>query len=107
MIQNILRDTKHILEQHGWIQESYGNPETGYCLEGALDCAIASVDLSSDRISGAEMVHPFMRMAIEEITGLPTLLSHRGWNLVLWNDDPLRTYEEVIKVLDLAYELVD
>ena len=104
--RRILRDAKGVLEQYGWIQESYGNPETGYCLEGALDCAVAANELSFNQCTATARARQFIRRAIEDSAG-PTPFAFQWNSLVLWNDRPERTLEEVIKVLDYAMELAN
>lgn len=47
-IVNILTKAKSYINQFGWLQGDYGNPNQGFCLTGAIR---AAVDVTDDRVS--------------------------------------------------------
>lgn len=74
----VLARAKRILEVHDWRQGATGD---GYCVIEACDAALEN---------SSEDWH-----SIARILGFP------NWHaLVAWNDDPLRTKEEVLQLLE-------
>ena len=47
-VLNVLLKAKQYLEQFGWRRDDYGNPQTGFCLTGAIR---AAVDVTDDRVT--------------------------------------------------------
>lgn len=83
-VPEVLDRAAHIIEQRGWIQ---GDSEdcNGVCLTHAL---LLATDASSLRYN-------IVRAPLNTALGLP----HLGSSLMLWNDAPGRTKDEVIKAL--------
>lgn len=75
-----------LIREHGWVQGRFGDKRSGYCLDGALNLAYSGHPRSCNTPIG-------VRKLVGGIIGR---------NHVRWNDDPLRTVEEVLAVLDEA-----
>lgn len=95
----ILRNARRAIIDHGWIQGSFGRPERGFCMVGALNVSFTS----------EQDIEPYLlaRTYIENVVVAgSTPLAH--WPYVEdWNDVPGRTKEEVLVVLDEAMKLAE
>lgn len=85
---------KRILDECGWVQGSYGGPNDGYCLAGALCEASYEIGV----LSPAETMY----MATDVIPDVR--VTERQISLIAWNDEPGRTIDEVMAVLGAAIE---
>lgn len=83
-VPEVLERAAHIIEQRGWIQKDSENCD-GVCLTHALSMA---TEVSSVRYGA-------VTAPVCNTLGLP----HLGASLMVWNDAPERTKDEVIKAL--------
>jgi hypothetical protein len=81
-----LKAAKALIEKHGWVQCRLGDPESGYCMLGALSKVLPPGE-------GFEAVRRLIYKAnkIELISD--------------WNDAPARTLPEIYAALDAATAL--
>lgn len=84
----LLRNARHYLEEHGWIQNTLGHPGGPRCLLGA--------------IFAVNHDHSITRSGLNRALGFSA--SHRTAShrtpFVAWNDEPGRTIEDVYALLD-------
>jgi hypothetical protein len=80
-----LLDAADQIETHGWIQHEDGDANSGFCVVGAIFRAFRYEPDSIDQ----EAIMQLRRYVARD-------------NIVLWNDDPNRTKDEVITVLRQA-----
>jgi hypothetical protein len=78
-VHEVLVRARNLIDRHGWQQGDMGNANEGYCIEGACRAA------GSDYGDWSEVRAP-LGIAIPFV----------------WNDEPGRTKEEVLAVLDAA-----
>ena len=101
--KNILRETKSILEEYGWIQGETGNCKVGFCLTGAIEEAANRLAINVHRYTLTAKVRKLIRAATVTHTGGCSCCVI----LIQWNDSPSRTLEEVMATLDTAAELAN
>lgn len=90
--QEVCAKAAELIRQHGWMQGRFGDKRNGYCLQGALNFAY------DGRPRGC-------RVPLEVVDLIGVHLPPSRWgNYVAWNDDPSRTIDEVLAVLDAAGE---
>ena len=89
----ILRGAKEKIEKHGWIQNSYGSDEIGFCSSGAIQSFVGL-----PRNQCARLCHPAM-IAVRNAVG--------EYCIPEWNDRPGRTKEEVLAAFDKAIALAE
>jgi len=101
-------ETLHILERaarllvEGWIQEEFENDD-GYCLVGAVR-ASAELQSSVKASTNEEKVNTYIVAAIsEEWVGYEP----DSDGIIEFNDDPDRTHEDILEVMDRAISLAE
>lgn len=86
--KDIVLKAKELIETVGWVQgryEQFINGEcVGYCLSGAL--GTAAMGSYTNTLCAA-------RLEVQSLVGI---------DIPIWNDDPARTKEDVIRVLTEA-----
>lgn len=88
----------HELITRGWTRYKMLDPETGaVCLEGAAYCSAGL----ADELGTANIA---LRMEPPEFNALRKVLGQH--TLYWWNDEPDRTYDEVLRVAKEADELL-
>ena len=76
----------NVIHTYGWTQGELGSDKDGYCLVGALGVAVfADLMFSTDDLSDT---FEALRQHTDEA------------GLLVWNDDPARTRQEVLDLLD-------
>lgn len=90
-VGDILRLTKRLLEEHGWIQGQWISAD-GMCLDGALRRA------ATGEVYGENQIYLKARGIVDDLieSGIPA-----------WNDQPYRTLEQVMALLDEAVEVAE
>lgn len=93
----------HELITRGWYQGDYEGPDGSVCLAGASECSLFGECMSANRLLfGKERDQALMAAkAIAEAAGLPGVE-----HIAPWNDDPERTFDEVLRVAKEADELL-
>lgn len=91
-----LDHARQLIQQHGWTQGTWGSPELGYCIRGALSAVMrsdsgANQNTRSACVDSIELVLRAMSGGYQEVAG--------------WNDAPGRTAGEVVAVLRQAAEV--
>jgi len=91
---DLLREAAGAIATYGWIQGSAGYEEVGFCAVGALSYAI-------DETGGTDSSYAAAYSALlDEVGG-------RGGSVVMWNDAPDRTKEQVIDTLCLVADRLE
>lgn len=85
----VLARAQELISECGWRQGSFGNPRTGYCLEGALYAAEWDVE----GVHAAWRSEEFLSKWVGEMG---------SENTVEWNDAPERTEADVLDLLAAA-----
>jgi hypothetical protein len=92
-LKAVLAKAADLIEQHGWIQGDYGNPDTGFCAAGAIWWAIAGrkrdISLETSPHNGSFVA------ALD-------MLPYGVGGAASWNDNPRTTKEDVIQALRKA-----
>ena len=91
----VIREARNLLFERGWTKNYLKNAAGNVCLRGALMwAATGGIDWSAwDKISPAESI-----ISSKLINGM---------NVASWNDEPSRTFDEVIEVLDKAEKIAE
>lgn len=87
----VIRKARELIEADGWVQGSFRS-EDGYCLGGAI--SEAAYRLAPDGEIGITSL---------KATGVFGRV-HGALRVTAWNDDPTRTEQEVIDMLDRMIE---
>lgn len=88
-VRRVLNRAVELIEEHGWIQMSYGSKSEGFCAAGAIDEASHEMGLDYTDVRDEAR-----RAVADEI----------GRGLVTWNDEPGRRTNEVLTVMRDATE---
>lgn len=85
-----LEDADRVFDEHGWTQGTYGDPDGGYCIAGALSKARpgGTSDTFGPAVSCIELVLHAEGAGLTEFHA--------------WNDAPGRTFADVRRVFRLA-----
>jgi hypothetical protein len=95
----IFRATAELLRRDGWIQDLDTNADGNRCLVQALDTICASQSRKVRSRYHTDILDPLRK----------TLREQWGWNesAIDWNDEPGRTAEEVITLLEQTAEKLE
>lgn len=92
MIENptlyVLQEARKTIAEKGWIQGKFHGDNGEFCLSGAIN-RVLPMDIDLSDIHYEQRIH--------DVIGTR--------NFVRWNDNPSRTKEEVLEMLDKAIEL--
>lgn len=91
-VRDVLVTAKRILLERGWCQDVAEDDTGRCCLLGALSKAHVDEDQAPWRDAVAALSRDLPR------------LGHHCANLVVWNDAPRRTLEDVLDLLDRTIE---
>ena len=91
----ILKETRRLLEEEGWIQKSYHKSGEGYCLEGAWRSACRQTGASLE-----QSVNSYQYLDDKIFRDSHTFMTR-------WNDELGRTKEEVLAVVVEAISLIE
>ena len=101
----ILRTAHGLIFHYGWIQDDYGDRETGFCLTAALDEArrTPSLRLRYDH----ESIESGYYESVAYLQGEAEFAGYRNkegiGSVSRWNDKPGRTRGEVLDLLAQAF----
>lgn len=85
-----LKETQKLIEDEGWIQGEFHKEGVGYCLEGAMRKACTfDIDKSNST--------PFLE--VRRVVGKTLMVNGYRYGPINWNDEPYRTKEEVISLI--------
>jgi hypothetical protein len=105
-IARTLEAAADVLERDGWVQRVAHHPDGGHCVLGAIALvtgyhrSLGSVSGKLPMVACCEENEGAMHEAAREFA---EFIGHDGTaNIPLWNDDPLRTPEEVVKTVRAA-----
>lgn len=100
-----LTATRQLLIDGGWTQGRRLTPEGEHCLYGALEeVTLGGVHRNSWEQRGRK-INRFSRAKDAVKVAIPRSFDD-GWVIITWNDEPDRTVEEVLDLLDIAIERV-
>lgn len=96
-----LQRAREILVEYGWAQGCYGSGRSSHCLVGAILDAVDDRQQTVDVLLGN--LSPRIQRAVSAIidphwTGHADIYS----TVTHWNDEKMRTFKEVLDVLDRA-----
>jgi hypothetical protein len=105
-IARTLEAAADVLERDGWVQRVAHHPDGGHCVLGAIALVtgyhrnLGSVSGKLPMFANCEEKEGAMGEAAREFAHY---ISQDGiGNVPMWNDDPLRTPEEVVKTVRAA-----
>jgi hypothetical protein len=100
---HVLERAAALIEEHGWVQFSFGDETKGYCITGAIMRASRD-DARMSQVLAYDMVAEQLKLDEVALPGvLPQFGGPGSWlALSYWNDSPGRTEQEVLRVLRRA-----
>jgi hypothetical protein len=100
-VNQVLADARQLIEVHGWIQGSYGQPNCGFCMLGALHKALDDVaDRDVSRLDELDQLE--QRAVIQLQMAMGPVVDRSARHITLWNDRNGRSKQEVLSLFDLA-----
>ena len=100
---NILEDAADYIEQHGWCQQDYFNANGNVCTQGAIMAVRTRYEADNINIySTSNDIDTITEAFLEALDQVSLFV---GDAVSLWNDDPDRTKEEVVKTLRKVAEV--
>lgn len=87
-LHKLLSDARDLIKEHGWVQNKFGSRSEGFCLVGALV-----------KTNYRHKYRPGL-----EAEAASFLAEISGVGVLTWNDEPGRSKEQVLELLETAME---
>lgn len=91
-LSEIYQNARHLIETKGWCQSELHNDSGAHCAAGALMAVTDGIGV----LGGPNY---------QSSRDFLSFYTEAGWILSLWNDNPLRTKEDVLELFDIATSL--
>jgi len=99
LVSEVFSGSKQKIQERGWYQGAINGPDGEVCLIGAIQLTMREAQLPTEQQS---VLLPPIYNTLHTLIANRTGGEERAWAIGEWNDDPARTVDEVLELLDEA-----